>query len=94
MCGRLKWLGALSEDYTHPLHRGIGGSMYTRKAYATREAPRPESRDLLPNAIEKRSLADTAQALSFFIQVKFTQAFKQATGQTPINIVKRINSNK
>src|SRR5882672_10986865 len=24
--GRLKWLGALSEDYAHPLHRGIGGS--------------------------------------------------------------------
>src|SRR6202051_2741389 len=38
--GRLKWLGALSEDYAHLLHRGIGGSMYTRKAYATREAPR------------------------------------------------------
>src|SRR5712664_2239700 len=39
--GRLKWLGALSEDYAHLLHRGIGGRMYTRKAYATREAPRP-----------------------------------------------------
>src|SRR5258705_13805173 len=38
--GRLKWLGALSEDYAHLLRRGIGGSMYTRKAYATREAPR------------------------------------------------------
>jgi hypothetical protein len=32
--------GALSEDYAHLLHRGIGGSMYTRKAYATREFPR------------------------------------------------------
>src|SRR5258705_9338681 len=29
--GRLKWLGALSEDYAHLLHRGIGGSMYTRR---------------------------------------------------------------
>src|SRR6202171_5675922 len=37
--GRLKWLGELSEDYALLLHRGIGGSMYTRKAYATREAP-------------------------------------------------------
>src|SRR5450432_2456258 len=36
--GRLKWLGALSEDYAHPLHRGIGGSMYTRKAHAKRRA--------------------------------------------------------
>src|SRR5712664_2483047 len=33
--GRLKWLGALSEDYAQLLHRGIGGSMYTRKAYCT-----------------------------------------------------------
>src|SRR5258705_10684973 len=38
--GRLKWLGELSEDYAQLLHRGIGGGVYTRKAYATREAPR------------------------------------------------------
>src|SRR5437899_2809875 len=38
--GRLKWLGELSEDYAPLLHRGIGGSMYTRKAHETREAPR------------------------------------------------------
>src|ERR1700756_1228219 len=38
--GRLKWLDELSEDYVQLLHRGIGGGMYTRKAYATREAPR------------------------------------------------------
>jgi hypothetical protein len=38
--GRLKRLGEVSEDYAHPLHRGSGGSMYTRKAHATREAPR------------------------------------------------------
>src|SRR5258708_36412595 len=38
--GRLKWLGALSEDYAQLLHRGIGGSMYTRKARETREAPK------------------------------------------------------
>jgi hypothetical protein len=37
--GRLKWLDVLSEDYVQLLHRGIGGGMYTRKAYATREAP-------------------------------------------------------
>ena len=29
-----------SEDYVQALHRGSGGSMYTRKTYATREAPR------------------------------------------------------
>jgi hypothetical protein len=38
--GRLKWLGEVSEDYAPLLHRRIGGGMYTRKAYATREAPR------------------------------------------------------
>src|SRR3982074_863560 len=32
---RLKWLGELSEDYAPLLHRGIGGGMYTRKAYAS-----------------------------------------------------------
>ena len=32
-------LGELSEEYAQLLHRGIGGGMYTRKAYATREAP-------------------------------------------------------
>jgi hypothetical protein len=37
--GRLKWLGELSEEYAPLLHRGVGGGMYTRKAYATREAP-------------------------------------------------------
>ena len=37
--GRLTWLGEMSEDYAQPLHRGSGGSMYTRKAHATREAP-------------------------------------------------------
>ena len=42
--GRLKWLGELSEDYAPLLHRGIGGGMYTRKAYATREAPRRDQR--------------------------------------------------
>jgi hypothetical protein len=29
----------MSEEYTQLLHRGSGGSMYTRKARATREAP-------------------------------------------------------
>ena len=38
--GRLKWLGELSEEYAHLLHWGIGGGMYTRKAHATREAPK------------------------------------------------------
>ena len=36
--GRLTRLGDTSEDYAQPLHRGSGGSMYTRKARA-REAP-------------------------------------------------------
>ena len=38
--GRLIRPGEMSEDYAQLLHRGSGGSMYTRKAYATREAPR------------------------------------------------------
>ena len=29
----------LSDEYAQLLHRGSGGSMYTRKAHATREAP-------------------------------------------------------
>ena len=37
--GRLTRLGEMSEDDAQPLHRGTGGSTYTRKAYATREAP-------------------------------------------------------
>ena len=37
--GRLIRSGEMSEDYAQPLHRGTGGSMYTRKAHATREAP-------------------------------------------------------
>ena len=37
--GRLIRLGEMSEEYAQPLHRGSGGSMYTRKAHATREAP-------------------------------------------------------
>ena len=37
--GRLIRLGETSEEYVQLLHRGSGGSMYTRKAYATREAP-------------------------------------------------------
>jgi hypothetical protein len=37
--GRLKWLGEMSEEYAQLLHRGIGGGMYARKAYVTREAP-------------------------------------------------------
>src|ERR1700730_7396217 len=36
--GRLTRLGEMSEEYTQLLHRGSGGSMYTRKAHATREA--------------------------------------------------------
>ena len=38
--GKADTVGRLSEDYAHPPHRGSGGSMYTRKAHATREAPR------------------------------------------------------
>ena len=37
--GAQRWLGELSEDYAPLLHRGMGGGMYTRKAYTTREAP-------------------------------------------------------
>ena len=37
--GRLTRLGEMSKEYIELLHRGGGGSMYTRKAPATREAP-------------------------------------------------------
>src|SRR6266853_1661259 len=37
--GRLIRLGEMSEEYAQLLHRGSGGSMYTRKAHATRETP-------------------------------------------------------
>src|SRR2546429_6532718 len=43
--GRLTRLDATSEDYAQPLHRGSGGSMYTRKAHATREAPMRDQDD-------------------------------------------------
>src|ERR1700731_1445844 len=33
--GRLTRLGEMSEEYAQPLHRGSGGSMYTRKAVPT-----------------------------------------------------------
>src|SRR3981189_2759538 len=42
--GRLKWLGALGEDSAPLLHRGIGGGMYTRKAYAGTRWSRGTSR--------------------------------------------------
>src|SRR5258707_13512502 len=37
--GRLIRPGEMSEEYAQLLHQGSGGSMYTRKAHATREAP-------------------------------------------------------
>jgi hypothetical protein len=37
--GKADTAGGMSEEYTQLLHRGSGGSMYTRKAHATREAP-------------------------------------------------------
>jgi hypothetical protein len=38
--GRLIRLGKMSEDDAQSLHRGTGGSTHTRKARATREAPK------------------------------------------------------
>jgi hypothetical protein len=38
--GRLIRLGEVEQEYAQPLRRGSGDSMYTRKAYATGEAPR------------------------------------------------------
>jgi hypothetical protein len=49
--GRLIQLGEMSEDDARLLHRGIGGGMYTRKAYATREA-QVVARDGQPDARE------------------------------------------
>src|SRR5215217_6068793 len=51
----------MSEDDAQLLHRGSGGSMYTRKAHATREAP-DVVRDDQPDAREgqagRRGVAD------------------------------------
>src|SRR5271165_949149 len=38
--GKADTLGEMSEDDAQSLHRGTGGSTYTRKARATREAPK------------------------------------------------------
>jgi hypothetical protein len=43
-----------SEEYAQPLRRGSGDSMYTRKGYATREAPKRVSNDQ-PEARERRT---------------------------------------
>src|SRR5271166_692345 len=50
--GRLTRLGETSEDDAQPLRRGSGDSMYTRKAYATREAPRRGQSEGQPEARE------------------------------------------
>ena len=43
--GRLIRLGEMSEDDAQTLHRGSGGSMYTRKARVTRETPARDQDD-------------------------------------------------
>ncbi len=40
LSGKADMVGWMSEDDAQALHRGSGSSMYTRKAQATREAPR------------------------------------------------------
>ena len=35
----------MSDEYAHLLHRGSSGSMYTRKAHATRETPTRDQDD-------------------------------------------------
>jgi hypothetical protein len=50
--GKADMAGCKSEDYAQLLHRGSGGSMYTRKAYATREASHGEVSDVQPDARE------------------------------------------
>ena len=49
--GRLIRLGEMSEDDAQSLHRGTGGSTYTRKARATRK-PHGVVRDDRPDARE------------------------------------------
>jgi hypothetical protein len=39
-------LGEMSEDYAQPLHRGSGGSMYTRKAVRREDRQGVESASL------------------------------------------------
>ena len=43
--GRLTRRGEMSEEDALLLHRGSGGSMYTRKAHATRETPTRDQED-------------------------------------------------
>jgi len=50
--GRLTRLGERAKQYAQTLRRGSGDSMYTRKAYATREAPRRGRSDDQPEARE------------------------------------------
>src|SRR5712691_7615114 len=50
--GRLIRLGERANQDAQTLRRGSGGSMYTRKAYATREAPRRGRSDDQPEARE------------------------------------------
>jgi GMP synthase C terminal domain len=49
--GKADMAGCQSEDYAQLLHRGSGGSMYTRKACATRK-PHGEVSDDQPDARE------------------------------------------
>jgi len=37
--GKADTAGGMSDEYAQPLHRGSGGSMYTRKAHATTGSP-------------------------------------------------------
>ena len=48
LSGKADTAGLRAKRYAQPLRRGSGDSMYTRKAYATREAPwRGQSNDQL-----------------------------------------------
>ena len=51
LSGKADTAGRMSEDGAQLLHRGRGGSMYTRKAHATREA-QDAVRDDQPDARE------------------------------------------
>src|SRR6266487_3065178 len=52
LSGKADTAGRTSESRHQPLRRGSGDSMYTRKAYATREAPRRGRNDDQPEARE------------------------------------------
>src|SRR6516162_8456026 len=79
--GRLTRLGEMSDEYAPLLHRGSGGSMYTREAHATREAPLRDQAGGRPKGFaEVRELAreHTVAAIKKLVSIMTTGQSEQA----------------